>query len=88
MDAILTCQGSDYTIILDPINENIILKSLKLGKKEFIGGNCTISCMLMAIGGLFKENLIEWATSMTYQAASGGGAQHMKELLVQMGVIK
>ena len=75
------------TIILDPINENIILKSLKLGKKEFIGGNCTISCMLMAIGGLFKENLIEWATSMTYQAASGGGAQHMKELLVQMGVI-
>ena len=75
------------TIILDPINENIILKSLKSGKKEFIGGNCTISCMLMAIGGLFKENLIEWATSMTYQAASGGGAQHMKELLVQMGVI-
>ena len=117
MDAILTCQGSDYTkkifkelkssgwngywidaasnlrmeksstIILDPINKNIILDALKNGKKEFIGGNCTISCMLMGIGGLFKENLIEWATSMTYQAASGGGAQHMKELLTQMGIL-
>ena len=75
------------TIILDPINKNIITKSLKAGKKEFIGGNCTISCMLMAIGGLFKENLVEWATSMTYQAASGGGAQHMRELLLQMGVL-
>ena len=73
------------TIILDPINKNIILDALKDGKKEFIGGNCTISCMLMGIGGLFKENLIEWATSMTYQAASGGGAQHMIELLTQMG---
>ena len=67
------------TIILDPINKNIILDALKNGKKELLsGGNCTISCMLMGIGGLFKENLIEWATSMTYQAASGGGAQHMK----------
>ena len=75
------------TIILDPINENIILNSLQSGNKDFIGGNCTISCMLMAVGGLFKENLVEWASSMTYQAASGGGSQHMKELLMQMGVL-
>ena len=75
------------TIVLDPINKDLILKSLKEGKKEFIGGNCTISCMLMGIGGLLKNNLVEWITSMTYQAASGGGAQHMRELLNQMGVL-
>ena len=73
------------TIVLDPINKNIIQDALKIGKKEFIGGNCTISCMLMGIGGLFKSGLVEWATSMTYQAASGGGAQNMRELLNQMG---
>ena len=73
------------TIVLDPINKNLIEDALKKGKKEFIGGNCTISCMLMGVGGLFKSGLVEWATSMTYQAASGGGAQNMRELLNQMG---
>ena len=63
------------TIVLDPINKNLIENALKNGKKEFIGGNCTISCMLMGVGGLFKNGLVEWATSMTYQAASGGGAK-------------
>ena len=115
LDAIITCQGSDYTkdiypklrnegwngywidaasslrmnqestIVLDPINFDLIKKSLHENKKDFIGGNCTVSCMLMGIGGLFKNNLVEWMTSMTYQAASGGGAQHMRELINQMG---
>jgi aspartate-semialdehyde dehydrogenase len=77
--------NDDSTIVLDPINNDLIKKSLSEGKKDFIGGNCTISCMLMGIGGLFKENLVEWMTSMTYQAASGGGAKHMRELISQMG---
>ena len=74
----------DSTIILDPVNLDVIKKALKDGKKDFIGGNCTVSLMLLALGGLFKANQIEWMTSMTYQAASGGGARHMNELLNQM----
>ena len=72
------------TIILDPVNLDVIKKALKDGKKDFIGGNCTVSLMLLALGGLFKAGQIEWMTSMTYQAASGGGARHMNELLNQM----
>jgi aspartate-semialdehyde dehydrogenase len=72
------------TIILDPVNMDVIKKALKDGKKDFIGGNCTVSLMLLALGGLFKANQIEWMTTMTYQAASGGGARHMNELLNQM----
>ncbi len=75
-------------IILDPINRNVIDKALENGGKDFIGGNCTVSLMLMGIGGLFKANLVEWASSMTYQAASGAGAPNMRELLSQMGVLK
>jgi len=72
-------------IILDPVNLNVIKDALAQGKKDFIGGNCTVSLMLMALGGLFKADLVEWITSMTYQAASGAGAQNMRELLTQMG---
>ena len=68
------------TIILDPINKDIILKAIQNNQKDFIGGNCTVSLMLMAIGGLFKANLIDWVSSMTYQAASGAGSQNMREL--------
>jgi aspartate-semialdehyde dehydrogenase len=115
MEAIISCQGGDYTseifprlraagwkgywidaastlrmekdavIILDPVNLDVIKQALKNGKKDFIGGNCTVSLMLMALGGLFKANLVEWISSMTYQAASGAGAQNMRELLTQMG---
>ncbi|MFM2485997.1 aspartate-semialdehyde dehydrogenase [Celerinatantimonas yamalensis] len=115
MDAIITCQGGDYTkavhpklrqagwqgywidaastlrmsddaiIVLDPINRNVIDAALRDGYKTFIGGNCTVSLMLMAIGGLFAQDLIEWVTPMTYQAASGAGARNMRELLSQMG---
>lgn len=77
----------DSVIILDPVNLNVIKQSLKDGKKDFIGGNCTVSLMLMALGGLFKAGLVEWITSMTYQAASGAGAQNMRELLTQMGEV-
>ncbi|PLX84328.1 MAG: aspartate-semialdehyde dehydrogenase [Desulfuromonas sp.] len=72
-------------IILDPVNRDVIDRGLKSGIKDYIGGNCTVSLMLMALGGLFENNLVEWATSMTYQAASGAGAQNMRELLTQMG---
>ena len=115
LDAIITCQGGDYTnkvhpelrakgwngywidaasalrmatdatIILDPVNRPVIDQALADGKKDFIGGNCTVSLMLMAIGGLFKAGLVEWISSMTYQAASGAGAQNMRELLAQKG---
>lgn len=71
------------TIILDPVNMDLITQALINGKKDFVGGNCTVSLMLMALGGLFKENLVEWMTSMTYQAASGAGAKNMQELLEQ-----
>jgi len=115
MDAIVTCQGGDYTneiypklraagwsgywidaasalrmkndavIILDPVNMHVIKDALARGVKAYIGGNCTVSLMLMALHGLFREGLIEWMTAMTYQAASGAGAQNMRELLAQMG---
>lgn len=115
MDAIITCQGGDYTkaiwkplreagwkgywidaasalrmhddavIILDPVNRPVIDGALKAGKRDFIGGNCTVSLMMMALDGLLKADLIEWMTCMTYQAASGAGAANMRELLAQMG---
>lgn len=75
----------DAIIILDPVNLDVIQSALAKGRKNWIGGNCTVSLMLMALNGLFRENLVEWATSMTYQAASGAGAQNMRELLKQMG---
>jgi len=117
MDAIVTCQGSEYTtaiypqlraagwqgywidaaktlrmkddavIILDPVNLNVIKNALAKGIRNYIGGNCTVSCMLMGLHGLFQHDLIEWMTCMTYQAASGGGAQHMRELLTQFGLV-
>ncbi|MDD5285186.1 MAG: aspartate-semialdehyde dehydrogenase [Desulfuromonadaceae bacterium] len=74
-------------IILDPVNRNVIDKALANGQKDFIGGNCTVSLMLMALGGLFRAGLVEWLSSMTYQAASGAGAPNMRELLSQMGVL-
>lgn len=118
MDAIISCQGGDYTkqvyadlraagwegywidaasslrmddsaiIVLDPVNMNVIKDGLSNGIKTYVGGNCTVSLMLMGLGGLFNAGQIEWMTSMTYQAASGGGARHMKELISQMGIIK
>ena len=75
----------DSVIILDPVNLDVIRGAIKRGVKDYIGGNCTVSLMLMALGGLFKEGLVEWMTAMTYQAASGAGAQNMRELLAQMG---
>jgi aspartate-semialdehyde dehydrogenase len=117
MDAIISCQGGDYTkqvyadlraagwdgywidaasslrmddsaiIVLDPVNMNVIKDGLSNGVKTYVGGNCTVSLMLMGLGGLFQADQIEWMTSMTYQAASGGGARHMRELISQMGVI-
>jgi len=113
-DAIISCQGGDYTkqvlpqlreqgwqgywidaarekrmdddsiIVLDPVNREMIDRGIESGVKNYIGGNCTVSLMLLALGGLFREDLIEWMTCMTYQAASGGGARHMRELVSQM----
>ncbi len=77
----------DAIIVLDPVNLDVIKTALLKGVKNYIGGNCTVSCMLMGLGGLFKHDLVDWMTSMTYQAASGGGAQHMRELLTQFGSI-
>ncbi len=77
----------DAVIILDPVNMPVIQTALAKGIKNYIGGNCTVSCMLIGVGGLFKADLIEWMTCMTYQAASGGGAQHMRELLTQFGTL-
>lgn len=77
----------DAVIILDPVNMHVIKDALAQGGKNWIGGNCTVSLMLMALNGLFKADLVEWAASMTYQAASGAGAQNMRELIKQMGVI-
>ncbi len=115
MDAIVSCQGGDYTsevfpklraagwrgywvdaastlrmepdslIVLDPVNHRLIEDAIANGTKDFIGGNCTVSLMLIALGGLFEKGLVEWMTSMTYQAASGAGARNMRELLNQMG---
>ena len=86
IDAASTLRMEDDSIIvLDPINREVIDAGLSKGIKQYVGGNCTVSCMLMGLGGLFKHDLIDWMTSMTYQAASGGGAQHMRELLTQFG---
>jgi aspartate-semialdehyde dehydrogenase len=117
LDAIVTCQGGDWTkamyprlraagftgywidaaqalrmqadavIILDPLNRAVIDRALASGGRNFIGGNCTVSLMMMAIAGLLQNDLVEWVTCMTYQAASGAGAQTMRELLVQMGEV-
>jgi aspartate-semialdehyde dehydrogenase len=115
LDAIITCQGGDYTqaiypqlraegwkgywidaastlrmadeatIVLDPVNRDVIEAALQRGDRTFVGGNCTVSLMLMALGGLFQQGHIEWVSSMTYQSASGAGARNMRELLQQMG---
>ena len=77
----------DAIIVLDPVNLNVIKSALKRGVKNYVGGNCTVSCMMIGLGGLFEHDMIDWMTSMTYQAASGGGAQHMRELLTQFGAI-
>ena len=77
----------DAIIVLDPVNQHVIKQGLKDGVKTFVGGNCTVSLMLLALGGLFEKGHIEWMTSMTYQAASGGGARHMRELLNQFGLL-
>ena len=79
--------NDDAVIVLDPVNRSVIDDALKNGVKNYIGGNCTVSLMLMALGGLFQNNLVEWATSMTYQAASGAGAQNMRELITGMGYL-
>ncbi|MGE0330126.1 MAG: aspartate-semialdehyde dehydrogenase [Ramlibacter sp.] len=77
----------DAIIILDPVNLPVIKNALVKGGRNWIGGNCTVSCMLMGVGALYKAGLVEWMSSMTYQAASGGGAQHMRELLTQFGTL-
>jgi aspartate-semialdehyde dehydrogenase len=117
VDAVVSCQGGDYTaeiypklrasgwkgywidaastlrmekdaiIILDPVNLNVIKNGLADGIKNYIGGNCTVSLMLMALGGLYEKGLVDWMSAMTYQAASGAGANNMRELLKQMGSI-
>lgn len=80
--------SQDSIIVLDPVNADVIKNGLANGVKDFIGGNCTVSLMLMGLGGLFKEGLVEWASVMTYQAASGAGAKNMRELIAQMGVLR
>ncbi len=77
--------NSDAVIVLDPVNRNVIDAALARGVKDYIGGNCTVSCMLMGVGGLFKAGLVEWMNAHTYQAASGGGAANMRELITQYG---
>ncbi len=77
----------DAIIILDPVNKNVIQDGIAKGVKTYVGGNCTVSLMLMAIGGLFEKGLIEWVAPQTYQAASGAGARNMRELLQQMGAV-
>ncbi len=88
IDAASTLRMEDDSIIvLDPVNLDVIKDGLASGTKTFVGGNCTVSLMLMAIGGLFQQGLVEWVSPMTYQAASGAGAQNMRELIRQMGAI-
>lgn len=88
IDAASTLRMADEAIIiLDPVNHQVIRDGLERGIKTFVGGNCTVSLMLMSLGGLFANNLVEWASVATYQAASGGGARHMRELLTQMGML-
>jgi aspartate-semialdehyde dehydrogenase len=79
--------SDDSIIVLDPVNKDVIKQGLDQGVKTFVGGNCTVSLMLLALGGLFEQDLIEWVSPMTYQAASGAGARNMKELIAQMGAI-
>jgi aspartate-semialdehyde dehydrogenase len=89
IDAASTLRMADSSVIvLDPVNLDVIRDAIGRGVKEFIGGNCTVSLMLMAMGGLFQSGLVEWVSAMTYQAASGAGAQNMRELLRQMGSIR
>ena len=89
IDAASSLRMSESSVIvLDPINRKVIDDAIDSGTKDFIGGNCTVSLMLMGLGGLFEHDLVEWITPMTYQAASGGGARHMRELISQMGVIR
>jgi aspartate-semialdehyde dehydrogenase len=88
IDAASTLRMSpDAVIILDPVNLPVIQAALKKGGRNWIGGNCTVSCMLMGVGALYKAGLVEWMSTQTYQAASGGGAQHMRELLTQYGTL-
>ncbi len=79
--------NDDSVIVLDPVNMPVIKNALAQGGNNWIGGNCTVSCMLMGVGALFKADLVEWMSTQTYQAASGGGAQHMRELLTQYGTL-
>ncbi|MFY8017736.1 MAG: aspartate-semialdehyde dehydrogenase, partial [Inhella sp.] len=79
--------ADDAVIILDPVNRPVIDKALASGGRNWVGGNCTVSCMLMGVGALYKAGLVEWMSTQTYQAASGGGAQHMRELLTQYGTL-
>ncbi|MEJ2453509.1 MAG: aspartate-semialdehyde dehydrogenase [Candidatus Thiodiazotropha sp.] len=89
IDAASSLRMKEHTlIVLDPVNQGVIRDGLAQGKRDFIGGNCTVSLMLMALGGLFRKDLVEWATSMTYQAASGAGARNMRELISQMGAVE
>ena len=88
IDAASTLRMQDHSVIvLDPLNRSLIDSALAAGTKDFIGGNCTVSLMMMAMAGLFEHHLIDWVSVMTYQAASGGGARHMRELISQMGSI-
>jgi aspartate-semialdehyde dehydrogenase len=88
IDAASTLRMSDdAVIVLDPVNRPVIDKALAAGGRNWIGGNCTVSCMLMGVGALYKAGLVEWMSTQTYQAASGGGAQHMRELLTQYGTL-
>ena len=88
IDAASTLRMKDNAVIvLDPVNMPVIKNSLANGGKDWIGGNCTVSCMLIGVGALYKAGLVEWMSTQTYQAASGGGAQHMRELLTQFGTL-
>ncbi|UFS56374.1 aspartate-semialdehyde dehydrogenase [Comamonadaceae bacterium M7527] len=88
IDAASTLRMSDdAVIVLDPVNMNVIKNALAKGGNTWAGGNCTVSCMLMGVGALYKAGLVEWMSTQTYQAASGGGAQHMRELLTQYGTL-
>ncbi|MFY0701229.1 MAG: aspartate-semialdehyde dehydrogenase [Bermanella sp.] len=89
IDAASSLRMDDKAIIvLDPVNQNVIEEGLESGVKTYVGGNCTVSLMLLALGGLFEKDLVEWVSPMTYQAASGSGAKHMRELISQMGAVR
>jgi aspartate-semialdehyde dehydrogenase len=88
IDAASTRRMADEAVlVLDPVNRDVIDRALAAGVRDYVGGNCTVSLMLMAMTGLFRAGLVEWVSAMTYQAASGAGAQHMRELIAQMGTI-